>query len=156
MSQVTIIQNWIIITILGIFLLFGFITLVVFALQNYFKRNKVDYNYHPIEKSDGMTINNNLFYNDSALINQNKTPFQISSTILDRLSSRQKEVAELWAKGYSSKKIGETLFISKETVNQHIKAIYRVLELKEVDKKSEFIIKCYQNNWFNIREIYKS
>lgn len=40
----------------------------------------------------------------------------------DIISEREKEVIKCWAKGYSLSKIGDTLFISVNTVKNHLKA----------------------------------
>ena len=46
------------------------------------------------------------------------------------LTNRETEVAELVLKGYTNKKIGETLFISTCTVNAHLRKIFSKLSVK--------------------------
>jgi DNA-binding NarL/FixJ family response regulator len=44
--------------------------------------------------------------------------------IMDRLSKREREIISLVAKGYSNKKIADTIFISEPTVRNYISSIY--------------------------------
>jgi len=58
------------------------------------------------------------------------------------LGSRELEILKLVADGYTSKQIGELLFISKHTVNTHRRAILKKLEVKgsfEALKKAQDI-----------------
>ena len=55
------------------------------------------------------------------------------------LSSREKEILTCLVKGMSYKMIGDTCFISIETVNVHIKNIYKKLH---VHSKSEAVVKA--------------
>jgi DNA-binding NarL/FixJ family response regulator len=48
----------------------------------------------------------------------------------DKLSEREKEVLKLVASGYTSTEIGSRLLISGQTVNTHIKNIYRKLNVR--------------------------
>jgi DNA-binding NarL/FixJ family response regulator len=48
----------------------------------------------------------------------------------DKLSEREKEVLKLVASGYTSTEIGSRLIISGQTVNTHIKNIYRKLNVR--------------------------
>jgi len=48
----------------------------------------------------------------------------------DPLSSREKEVARLAAKGYSNAQIAEELFISVETVKRHMSTIFEKLGIE--------------------------
>lgn len=48
----------------------------------------------------------------------------------DKLSEREKEVLKLVASGYTSTEIGGRLLISGQTVNTHIKNIYRKLNVR--------------------------
>jgi len=48
----------------------------------------------------------------------------------DKLSEREKEVLKLVASGYTSTEIGTRLIISGQTVNTHIKNIYRKLNVR--------------------------
>ena len=48
----------------------------------------------------------------------------------DKLSEREKEVLKLVASGYTSTEIGSRLSISGQTVNTHIKNIYRKLNVR--------------------------
>jgi DNA-binding NarL/FixJ family response regulator len=56
-----------------------------------------------------------------------------------RLSTREKEILKCLVEGMSYKMIADTCFISAETVNGHIKNIYRKLQ---VHSKSEAVIKA--------------
>ncbi len=48
----------------------------------------------------------------------------------DKLSDREKDVMKMVAAGYTSVEIGERLLISCQTVNTHIKNIYRKLQVR--------------------------
>lgn len=48
---------------------------------------------------------------------------------LDRLSAREREVMRLIARGYSYKEVGSELFISVKTVETHVSAVLRKLQL---------------------------
>ena len=48
----------------------------------------------------------------------------------DVLSSREKEVARLAARGYSNVQIAEELFISVETVKRHMATIFKKLKIE--------------------------
>ncbi|GAK51158.1 transcriptional regulator, LuxR family [Candidatus Moduliflexus flocculans] len=61
---------------------------------------------------------------------------QMSSTLPDdaffaryNISAREKEIVALLAQGYSNQQIGDTLFISRNTVKTHIRNIYQKLEV---------------------------
>jgi len=59
------------------------------------------------------------------------------------LTDREKEVLSCLVKGMSYKMIAETCFISSETVNAHIKNIYRKLQ---VHSKGEAVAKAIRGN----------
>ena len=48
---------------------------------------------------------------------------------LDRLTSREKEVLRLIARGYPYKQVAKRLFISGKTVESHVSAVLRKLQL---------------------------
>ena len=48
---------------------------------------------------------------------------------LDRLSARETEVMRLLARGYSYKDVASTLFIAAKTVETHVSAVLRKLQL---------------------------
>lgn len=48
---------------------------------------------------------------------------------LDKLSAREQEVMRLIARGYSYREVGEQLFISIKTVETHVSAVLRKLQL---------------------------
>lgn len=50
------------------------------------------------------------------------------------LTSREREILNLLIKGYSYKEIAAALFISVETLNSHIKNIYRKLDVHSRSK----------------------
>ena len=56
-----------------------------------------------------------------------------------KLTQREKEILQELVRGYSYKKIAETLFISLDTVRSHIKNIYQKLQ---VSSKSEAVAKA--------------
>lgn len=49
---------------------------------------------------------------------------------IDQLSAREKDVLKLIASGYTSGEIGQRLLISSQTVNVHVKNIYRKLRVR--------------------------
>src|SRR6187401_1632828 len=59
-----------------------------------------------------------------------------------RLSSREKEILKCLVEGMSYKMIAETCFISADTVNGHIKNIYKKLQ---VHSKSEAVVKAIKS-----------
>jgi DNA-binding NarL/FixJ family response regulator len=52
-----------------------------------------------------------------------------TSDELDRLSAREQEVMRLIARGYASKEVAAELFISMKTVESHVSAVLRKLQL---------------------------
>ncbi|MCU1442918.1 MAG: DNA-binding response regulator [Cryobacterium sp.] len=52
-----------------------------------------------------------------------------STEELDRLSAREQEVMRLIARGYTYKEVAGTLFISSKTVETHVSAVLRKLQL---------------------------
>lgn len=44
------------------------------------------------------------------------------------LTTRERDILGLWAKGFQKRKIAETLILSPETVKKHLQNIYRKLE----------------------------
>jgi len=59
---------------------------------------------------------------------------------LEKLSSREKEILDLLAKGYRYKEIADQLFLSTETVRTHIRNIYEKLQ---VNSRTEALNKVY-------------
>ncbi|MCB0569932.1 MAG: response regulator transcription factor [Phaeodactylibacter sp.] len=57
------------------------------------------------------------------------TSFRLNSKQLPMLSEREYDVLALLCKGFSSRKIGERLFVSSNTVRFHLKNIYRKLKV---------------------------
>ena len=57
------------------------------------------------------------------------TSFRHDAKQLPSLSQREYDVLALLCKGYSSRKIGERLFVSSNTVRFHLKNIYRKLKV---------------------------
>jgi DNA-binding NarL/FixJ family response regulator len=55
------------------------------------------------------------------------------------LTQRERDVLEQLCEGKSYRSIGDTLFISQDTVRSHIKSIYKKLE---VNSKSEAVAKA--------------
>jgi len=56
-------------------------------------------------------------------------PADIADDELDRLSARELEVMRLIARGYSYKEVAKELFISIKTVETHVSAVLRKLQL---------------------------
>ncbi|HEY1827267.1 MAG TPA: helix-turn-helix transcriptional regulator, partial [Acidimicrobiales bacterium] len=56
-----------------------------------------------------------------------RTPALSVSPLADPLSAREREVAELAASGLTSREIGERLYVSKRTVDNHLQRIYTKL-----------------------------
>ena len=58
-----------------------------------------------------------------------RPPADIADDELDRLSARELEVMRLIARGYSYKEVAKELFISIKTVETHVSAVLRKLQL---------------------------
>jgi DNA-binding NarL/FixJ family response regulator len=58
---------------------------------------------------------------------------------LDSLTSRQREILELVAKGYSNARIAKDLFLSESTVKQHLRATYKVLGVSDRKEAARLI-----------------
>lgn len=54
-----------------------------------------------------------------------------------RLTEREAEVASLFARGHSVKKVASLLFISTSTVQSHMKSVYRKLGVHSRDELKE-------------------
>lgn len=61
---------------------------------------------------------------------EDKNPGSGTITGLSSLSSREREIAMLYAKGQTSKEIADELCISPTTVRNHVATIYRKLEIR--------------------------
>ena len=68
-------------------------------------------------------------------------PFEFKKESFD-LSNREQEILTCLVKGMSYKMIADTCFISIETVNVHVKNIYKKLQ---VHSKSEAVIKALKD-----------
>jgi DNA-binding NarL/FixJ family response regulator len=66
--------------------------------------------------------------------------------LLEQLTSREKEILSLIAKGYGVKEVGELLDISSNTVSHHIKNLYSKLN---VHNRAEATAAAVQLNIFN-------
>lgn len=60
---------------------------------------------------------------------------------LQKLSTREKEILDLLAKGFRYKEIADQLFLSTETVRTHIRNIYEKLQ---VNSRTEALNKAYK------------
>lgn len=60
------------------------------------------------------------------------------------LTNRQKEIIEYQAEGYSAKEIAELLFVSVDTINDHIK---RAKQALGVNKQTELVKYYYQQRF---------
>ena len=67
---------------------------------------------------------------------ENKIPNPGTITRLSSLSSREREIAMIYAKGQTSKEIADELCISPTTVRNHVATIYRKLE---ISNKTELV-----------------
>jgi DNA-binding NarL/FixJ family response regulator len=60
-------------------------------------------------------------------------------TDLDALTTRQREILELVAKGYSNARIAKDLFLSESTVKQHLRATYKILNVNDRKEAAKLI-----------------
>jgi DNA-binding NarL/FixJ family response regulator len=58
---------------------------------------------------------------------------------LDALTTRQREILELVAKGYSNARIAQDLFLSESTVKQHLRATYKILGVTDRKEAAKLI-----------------
>jgi DNA-binding NarL/FixJ family response regulator len=58
---------------------------------------------------------------------------------LDALTTRQREILELVAKGYSNARIAKDLFLSESTVKQHLRATYKILGVTDRKEAAKLI-----------------
>jgi DNA-binding NarL/FixJ family response regulator len=58
---------------------------------------------------------------------------------LDALTTRQREILELVAKGYSNARIAKDLFLSESTVKQHLRATYKILNVNDRKEAAKLI-----------------
>ena len=58
---------------------------------------------------------------------------------LDALTTRQREILELVAKGYSNARIAKDLFLSESTVKQHLRATYKILGVNDRKEAAKLI-----------------
>ena len=58
---------------------------------------------------------------------------------LDALTTRQREILELVAKGYSNAQIAQDLFLSESTVKQHLRATYKILGVSDRKEAAKLI-----------------
>jgi len=58
---------------------------------------------------------------------------------LDALTTRQREILELVAKGYSNARIAKDLFLSESTVKQHLRATYKTLNVNDRKEAAKLI-----------------
>jgi len=58
---------------------------------------------------------------------------------LDALTTRQREILELVAKGYSNARIAQDLFLSESTVKQHLRATYKILGVNDRKEAAKLI-----------------
>jgi DNA-binding NarL/FixJ family response regulator len=60
-------------------------------------------------------------------------------TDLEALTTRQREILELVAKGYSNARIAKDLFLSESTVKQHLRATYKILNVSDRKEAAKLI-----------------
>ncbi len=70
-------------------------------------------------------------------------PERESDPILDSLSAREREVADLAAEGHSNKEIAQILCISEATVKYHLRTIFSKMQ---IDKRSKLVKKLKSGN----------
>jgi DNA-binding NarL/FixJ family response regulator len=58
---------------------------------------------------------------------------------LDALTTRQREILDLVAKGYSNARIAKDLFLSESTVKQHLRATYKILNVNDRKEAAKLI-----------------
>src|SRR5919107_4190786 len=58
---------------------------------------------------------------------------------LDALTTRQREILELVAKGYSNARIAQDLFLSESTVKQHLRATYKILGVSDRKEAAKLV-----------------
>jgi DNA-binding NarL/FixJ family response regulator len=58
---------------------------------------------------------------------------------LDSLTTRQREILELVARGHSNAQIAEGLFLSESTVKLHVRATYKVLGVSDRKEAARLI-----------------
>ena len=58
---------------------------------------------------------------------------------LDALTTRQREILELVAKGYSNARVAKELFLSESTVKQHLRATYKILGVNDRKEAAKLI-----------------
>ena len=58
---------------------------------------------------------------------------------LDALTTRQREILELVAKGYSNARIAKDLFLSESTVKQHLRATYKILNVSDRKEAAKLV-----------------
>lgn len=58
---------------------------------------------------------------------------------LDALTTRQREILQLVAKGYSNAQVAKSLFLSESTVKQHLRATYKVLGVSDRKEAAKLI-----------------
>jgi len=63
-----------------------------------------------------------------------KKPAPVSATDEFNLSEREKEVLEWLSKGYSQKMVADQLNLSRHTVNNHIKNIYKKMHVHSISE----------------------
>lgn len=60
-----------------------------------------------------------------------------------KLTEREREVADLFLQGRSLKKVASLLVISPNTVQSHIKSVYRKLDIHSKDELIDLVEKWY-------------
>jgi DNA-binding NarL/FixJ family response regulator len=76
------------------------------------------------------TILEKLLYMDGVKHKDDKE-YNEYTEVLNRLGKREREILSLVAKGYSNKKIADTIFISEPTVRNYISSIYAKVGTKD-------------------------
>lgn len=66
------------------------------------------------------------------------------------LTKREWEILEYIAKGYSNKRIGETLYISPRTVNNHVLKLFKKIRVKD---RTSAVVKAIKMGWISIHSI---
>jgi two-component system, NarL family, response regulator DegU len=125
------------------------------TLIPYFKLNLDGYFYKEIEKEEIIKAMN-MIMNGEQYIHPKLAPilfneyFQfvhVKNRPLALLTEREWEVLELLTKGYKNREIARELYLTEETVKNHVTSILRKLN---VNDRTNAVIKAIQNRWVTL------
>lgn len=93
---------------------------------------------------DGIPMSPAIARRAMNLLKESAKPNTDSAEEQSQLSDREMEILKEIVKGKSPQEIGETLFISPNTVRTHVNKIYKKLHL---NSRSQIINLAYKNKW---------